>query len=139
MKDLLRKFVPTYSKALLEDEKVAKEISSVEIVGFSSPTYKGRYIDPQSLSDADKTAVAYNLDLSFNRAKSIFTYMFNKNEMTYQHQKDLLPLVKVTGRSFLAEEVKGRDIASGLDHKDYCAKYNCEKSQKVIIRFNLKD
>jgi hypothetical protein len=65
--------------------------------------------------------------------------MFNKNEMIYQHQKDMLPLVKVTGRSFLAEEVKGRDIASGLDHKDYCAKYNCEKSQKVIIRFNLKD
>ncbi len=139
MKELLRKFVPTYSKALLEDEKVAKEISSVEIVGFSSPTYKGRYVDPQSLSDADKTAVAYNLDLSYNRAKSIFTYMFNKNEMVYQHQKDMLPLVKVTGRSFLAEEVKGRDIASGLDHKDYCAKYNCEKSQKVIIRFNLKD
>ncbi len=139
MKELLRKFVPTYSKALLEDEKIAKEISSVEIVGFSSPTYKGRYVDPQSLSDADKTAVSYNLDLSFNRAKSIFSYMFNKKEMIYQHQKDMLPLVKVTGRSFLAEEVKGRDIASGLDHKDYCAKYNCEKSQKVIIRFNLKD
>ncbi len=139
MKDILRKFVPTYSKALLEDEKIAKEISSVEIVGFSSPTYKGKYVDPQSLSDSDKTAVSYNLDLSFNRAKSIFTYMFNKNEMTYQHQKDLLPLVKVTGRSFLAEEVKGRDIASGLSHKEYCQKYNCDKSQKVIIRFNLKD
>ncbi|MES2528720.1 MAG: hypothetical protein V4598_16670 [Bdellovibrionota bacterium] len=139
MKEILRKFVPTYSKALLEDEKVAKEISSVEIVGFSSPTYKGKYIDPQSLSDDDKAAVAYNLDLSYNRAKSIFSYIFDKKEMSYLHQKELLPLVKVTGRSFLAEEVKGRDIASGLNHKDYCAKYNCEKSQKVIIRFNLKD
>lgn len=139
MKDILRKFVPTYSKALLEDEKVAKEISSVEIVGFSSPTYKGKYIDPTSLSDTDKTAVAYNLDLSYNRAKSIFSYMFDKKEMNYAYQKDMLPLVKVTGRSFLAEEVKGRDIASGLSHKDYCQKYNCEKSQKVIIRFNLKD
>lgn len=139
MKEILRKFVPTYSKALLEDEKVAKEISSVEIVGFSSPTYKGKYIDPTSLSDQDKTAVAYNLDLSYNRAKSIFSYMFDKNEMNYKYQKDMLPLVKVTGRSFLAEEVKGRDIASGLSHKEYCQKYNCEKSQKVIIRFNLKD
>ncbi len=139
MKEILQKFVPTYSKALLEDEKVAREISSVEIVGFSSPTYKGKYIDPQSLSDEDKAAVAYNLDLSYNRAKSIFSYIFDKKEMAYKHQKELLPLVKVTGRSFLAEEVKGRDIASGLNHKDYCAKYNCEKSQKVIIRFNLKD
>ncbi|WPU65716.1 hypothetical protein [Peredibacter starrii] len=139
MKEVLKKFVPTYSKSLLEDEKVAKEISSVEIVGFSSPTYKGKYVDPQSLADGDRAAVSYNLDLSYNRAKSIFNYMFDKKSMTYQHQKDMLPLVKVTGRSFLAEGVQGRDIASGLDMKDYCAKYNCEKSQKVIIRFNLKD
>ena len=139
MKQVLQKFVPTYSKSLLEDEKVAKEISSVEIVGFSSPTYQGRYVDPQSLAEKDRAAVSYNLDLSYNRAKSIFNYMFDKKAMTYQHQKDLLPLVKVTGRSFLAEEVKGRNIASGLSIKDYCAQYNCEKSQKVIIRFNLKD
>lgn len=139
MKQVLQKFVPTYSKSLLEDEKVAKEISSVEIVGFSSPTYQGRYVDPSSLADKDRAAVSYNLDLSYNRAKSIFNYMFDKNQMTYTHQKDLLPLVKVTGRSFLAEEVKGRNIASGLAIKDYCAQYNCEKSQKVIIRFNLKD
>lgn len=139
MKDVLKKFVPTYSKSLLEDEKIAKEISSVEIVGFSSPTYKGKYVDPKSLAEHDRAAVSYNLDLSFNRAKSIFNYMFDKKNMTYQYQKDMLPLVKVTGRSFLAEGVQGRDIASGLDMKDYCAKYNCEKSQKVIIRFNLKD
>lgn len=139
MKQVLQKFVPTYSKSLLEDEKVAKEISSVEIVGFSSPTYQGRYVDPASLDVKDRAAVSYNLDLSYNRAKSIFNYMFDKNTMTYAHQKDMLPLVKVTGRSFLAEEVKGRNIASGLAIKDYCAQYNCEKSQKVIIRFNLKD
>lgn len=139
MREVLQKFVPTYSKSLLEDEKVAKEISSVEIIGFSSPTYKGRYVDPQSLDENDRAAVSYNLDLSYNRAKSIFSYIFDKKSMTYKHQKDLLPLVKVTGRSFLAEEVKGRDIASGLEVKDYCAKHNCEKSQKVIIRFNLKD
>lgn len=139
MMNILKKFVPTYSKSLLEDEKVAKEISSVEIIGFSSPTYKGQYVDPQSLAEKDRAAVSYNLDLSYNRAKSIFNYMFDKKNMNYDYQKEMLPLVKVTGRSFLAEEVKGRDIASGLAIKDYCAKYNCEKSQKVIIRFNLKD
>lgn len=139
MKAILQKFIPTYSQSLLSDQKVAKEIQSVEIIGFSSPTYQGRYIDPQSLKESDRAAVSYNLDLSYNRAKSIFSYIFDKKNMTYQYQKELLPLVKVTGRSFLAEEVKGRDIASGLSHKDYCAKYGCEKSQKVIIKFNLKD
>lgn len=139
MKEILKKFVPTYSKSLLEDPKVAKEISSVEIIGFSSPTYQGRYVDPQSLKDEDRTAISYNLDLSYNRAKSIFSYIFDKKNMEYEHQQQLLPMVKVTGRSFLAEEVKGRDIASGLTHNEYCAKYNCAKSQKVIIKFNLKD
>lgn len=139
MRQTLKKFVPTYSKSLLEDEKIAKEISSVEIIGFSSPTYRGRYVDPQSLKEEDRAAVSYNLDLSYNRAKSIFTYMFDKKKLKYQYQKDLLPLVKVTGRSFLAEGVQGRSIASGLSIKDYCSKYNCEKSQKVIIKFNLKD
>lgn len=139
MKQILKKFVPTYSKSLFQDEKVSKEISSVEIIGFSSPTYQGRYVDPQSLSERDRAAVAYNLDLSFNRAKSIFSYIFDKKSMNYTHQQELLPLVKVTGRSFLAEGVKSRDIASALTIKDYCQKYNCAKSQKVIIRFNLKD
>lgn len=139
MREILKKFVPTYSKSLLEDQKIAQEISNVEIIGFSSPTYKGQYVDPQSLAEKDRAAVSYNLDLSYNRAKSIFNYMFDQKNMNYQYQKDMLPLVKVTGRSFLAEEVKGRNIASGLPIKDYCAKFKCEKSQKVIIRFNLKD
>lgn len=139
MMEVMKKFVPTYSKSLLEDEKIAKEISSVEIVGFSSPTYRGKYVDPKSLADSDRAAVSYNLDLSYGRAKSIFNYIFDKKNMTYEYQKEMLPLVKVTGRSFLAEGVSGRDIESGLDMKTYCKKYNCEKSQKVIIRFNLKD
>ena len=91
------------------------------------------------MNENDRAAVNYNLDLSYKRAKSIFSYIFDKKNTKYDYQKDLLPLVKVTGRSFLAEGVKGRDIASGLNIKDYCAKYECEKSQKVIIRFNMKD
>lgn len=139
MRETLMKFVPAYSKSLLEDEKVAKEISNIEIIGFSSPTYKGKYVDPSSLREEDRAAVSYNLDLSYNRAKSIFSYIFDEKEMQYQYQKDLLPLVKVTGRSFLAEGVQGRDVASGLSVREYCQKYECDKSQKVIIKFNLKD
>jgi hypothetical protein len=139
MKDVLKKFIPTYSQTLLSDQNIAKEISSVEIIGFSSPTYKGKYIDPSSLDENDRAAIEYNLDLSYQRAKSIFGYIFDKKSMTYQKQKDLLPLVKVTGRSYLAEEIKGRDIASGINHKEYCKKFDCKKSQKVLIKFNLKD
>src|SRR5690606_2806687 len=104
-----------------------------------SPTYRGKYVDPQSLSQDDRTAVNYNLDLSYQRARSIFNQIFDTKKMQYENQKKLLPLVKVTGRSFLSDGVKGKDLKSGMDHKEYCAKYNCKKEQKVIIKFNLRD
>lgn len=139
MKNILKKFIPIYSQSLFEDEKVAQKLSSVEIIGFASPTYKGKYVDPKSLKPKDKKAVSYNLDLSYNRAKSIFNYIFDTKKLNYQHQKDLLSLVKVTGRSFLAEGAKGLDVKSGLTQKEYCKKFDCKKSQKVFIKFNLQD
>ena len=135
----LKKFMPIYSKSLFEDRKTAEKISNIEIIGFASPTYKGKYIDPSSLKPSDQQAVNYNLDLSFNRAKSIFNHIFDTKKMKYKFQKRIRPLVKVTGRSFLAEGTQGRNIASGLGQKQYCQKYDCKKSQRVIIKFNLKD
>lgn len=139
MKQILKKFVPTYSSSLLGDENIAEKISSVEIIGFASPTYRGKYIDPQSLSPEDRAAVRYNLDLSYKRAKSIFDYIFDTEKMTYRHQKKLLPLVKVTGRSFLSKGIQGKDLDTGMSRKKYCAKYNCKKEQRVIIKFNLSN
>jgi chromosome segregation ATPase len=139
MRDTLEKFMPVYAKSLFQDMAVSKKIDSVEIIGFSSPTYAGKYIDPRTLSPDDKQAVNYNLDLSFQRAKSIFQYIFDTQKMRYDYQKELLPLVKVTGRSFLAEEIKGKDMNSALTQEEFCRKFSCEKSQKVVIKFNLKN
>jgi len=139
MEKTLRKFMPLYAKSLFKNENIAKNIESVEIVGFSSPTYKGKYIDPQSLSQDDRNAVNYNLDLSYQRARSIFNQIFDTKKMQYENQKKLLPLVKVTGWSFLAEGIKGTDVQNGMSHKEYCEKYNCKKDQKVIIKFNLRN
>jgi DNA repair exonuclease SbcCD ATPase subunit len=138
MRNILNKFIPRYAKGLLSDPKMAKKVKSVEIVGFASPTYGGKYIDPKSLDPKDQAAVAYNLDLSFNRAKSIFKYIFDTNKLKYKEQKNLLPLVKVTGRSFLAEGIEGKGIKEGIDSKTFCKKFDCKKAQKVIIKFNLK-
>jgi hypothetical protein len=48
-------------------------------------------------------------------------------------------MVKVSGRSFLHDAVKGRDVDSGISVKEFCAKFDCMKEQKVIIKFNMKD
>lgn len=137
MAKILEQAMPVYSASLLDNPKVAEKIQNVEIVGFASPTFKGKYIDPSSLSPSDREAVNFNLDLSYQRARSIFNYVFDKNKMSFKHQQDLLPLVKVTGRSFLANE---RDKASaGSKSEAFCQKNDCAKLQRVIIKFTLKD
>lgn len=138
MRDILQKAMPAYSASLFNDPKIAQKIQSVEIVGFASPTYKGKFINPKSLDPADRKAVNYNLDLSYNRARSIFNYVFDKNKMSFSHQKQLLPLVKVTGRSFLSDD-DSRTPAGNGSAEDFCRKNDCAKLQRVIIKFTLKD
>lgn len=137
MINIIRKAVPNYSRSLFQDPKIANKIQNVEIVGFASPTYKGKYIDPRSLDPADRQAVQYNLDLSYQRAKSIFSVIFDKNQMEFEHQKQLLPLVKVTGRSFFSNQ-DSRGVANESG-RSFCEKNDCAKLQRVIIKFNLKD
>lgn len=137
MINIIRQAVPTYSKSLFQDPKIASKIQNVEIVGFASPTYKGKYVDPKSLDPQDRQAVNYNLDLSYARAKSIFSVIFDKNQMEFEHQKQLLPLVKVTGRSFFSN-VDQRGVANE-SRRSFCEKNDCAKLQRVIIKFNLKD
>lgn len=139
MESKLKKFIPLYSKSLFKDPKIASKIASIDLIGFASPTYKGKYVDPQSLADTDRDAVNYNLDLSYQRARSIFGYVFDRNKMQFADQKRLLGMVKVSGRSFLHEAVKGRDVANGISVKEFCSKFDCLQEQKVIIKFNMKD
>jgi len=139
MKATLKKFMPAYSKSLLQDKEIASKIKSVKIVGFASPTYKGRYVDPRSLRSEDREAAKYNLELSYKRAESIYDYIFDKRYMSYQYQKEILPMVEVAGRSYFAEgEEKQREIASNLPSGEYCKKFDCKKSQRVIIKFDMK-
>jgi len=65
--------------------------------------------------------------------------MTDVEKMQFNYQKKIIPMIKVTGRSYLADGVEGRNLASGLDRREYCKQFDCKKSQKVIIRFNLKD
>ncbi len=48
MKGVLEKAMPIYSKSLFGNPKVSEKISAVEVIGFASPTYQGRFIDPKS-------------------------------------------------------------------------------------------
>lgn len=134
MKGVLQKAMPVYAKSLFGNAKVASEISAVEIIGFASPTYKGKVVDPYSTSPEDREALKYNMDLSYQRAKSIFNYILDEKNMQFSHRDTMVPNLKVSGRSFLDLMKTDRSIASA---QDYCQKYDCKKSQRVIIKFNM--
>lgn len=135
MKGVLERAMPIYSKSLFGNPKVSDKISAVEIIGFASPTYQGRFIDPQSAKAEDKVALKYNMDLSYRRANSIFTYMLDQQNVQFDHQKELLSLMKVSGRSFLeVMKVQNRNVASAAE---FCKQNDCKKAQRVIIRFSM--
>lgn len=138
MEDTLRKAIPVYAKSLFGNEELASQIASVEIIGFASPTYGGRPVNPKSLASSDRVAVNYNLDLSYRRARSIFDYIFDTEKMKFDSQSTMLPLIEVTGRSFFSEDIKPGD-SGRLSIDEFCGQYNCSKSQRVIIKFGLLD
>ncbi len=134
MKSTLQKAMPSYAKSLFGNPKIASQISAVEVIGFASPTYGGKIVDPYSSKPQDREALKYNMDLSYKRAKSIFNYILDEKEMNFSHRNSLVPALKVSGRSFLDLMKIDRNIASV---QDYCEKYDCKKSQRVIIKFNM--
>ncbi len=134
MRNVLRKAMPVYSKSLFGNPTVSNQISAVEVIGFASPTYKGKFVDPNSSKPADREALKYNMDLSYKRAKSIFNYILDEKEMNFEHRQTLVPNLKVSGRSFLDLMKMDRNVASA---DEYCKKNDCKKAQRVIIRFSM--
>lgn len=137
MKARLREFMPIYAESLLSDPDVADRIESVDIIGFASPTFAGRYINPSSIDPRDRQAIRYNTDLSINRARSVFNYIIDTDKISYSRQQDIQALLKVSGRSFFSGALEGRAPAQEMSKSEFCELYNCKQEQRVIIRFDL--
>lgn len=135
MRNVIEKAMPIYSKSLFGNPKVANKISNVEIIGFASPTYQGRFIDPKSTKPEDKAALKYNMDLSYKRANAIFQHIVDEKTPGFSNQQELMSLMKVSGRSFLdVFKVKDRNIATAAE---FCRVNDCRKAQRVIVRFSI--
>ena len=138
MESVIRKAIPVYAKSLFGNQSLSPLITSVEIIGFASPTYAGKPVDPTTLSASNRIAVNYNLDLSYRRARSIFEYVFDTNKINFTYQNRMVHLINVTGRSFFSERIDPKDTG-GLTIEEFCGQYNCMKSQRVIIKFGLSN
>jgi outer membrane protein OmpA-like peptidoglycan-associated protein len=135
MKEIIERAMPVYSRSLFGNQKIASKISAVEIIGFASPTYQGRFVDPNSNKPKDRAALKYNMDLSYRRANSIFNYLVEEQGPEFEYKHGLMSLMKVSGRSFLeVMKVSGRKPATA---GEFCRKNDCKKAQKVIVRFSM--
>ena len=139
MKMTLDKFIPIYARSLFSDPKVADKVANVEIIGFASSTYKGKYVNPRSVRPEDKEAINYNLKLSFGRANAIFNHVFKESSLSEEEKKRLIGMMKVVGQGYLPEGRNPAEIPSGVSEKEFCKQYNCKRAQKVVVKFNMKD
>lgn len=144
MKKKLREVLPVYSDAVFSDKAKLDRIESFEIVGYSSPIFGSKYVNPKELSAKNYWALNYNLDLSYRRARSVFKYIFNPYKAkAFTKKQQMFQMTKVSGRSYLEGRVPQSVSANGkknkkISWKEYCAKYDCDQQQKVVIKFNLK-
>jgi chromosome segregation ATPase len=139
MKSTLDKFIPIYARSLFSDPKVSEKVANVEIIGFASSTYRGKYVNPRSVRPEDKEAINYNLKLSFGRANAIFNHVLKEGALSEAEKKRLVPMMKVVGQGYLPEGRNPAEIPSGISEKEFCKKFNCKRAQKVVVKFNMKD
>lgn len=144
MKETLKKVIPVFAKTVFKDRRVYSKISTIQLLGYASPIWKGKLLSIDETSDDAREALRYNMDLSYRRAKSIFEYVFNPQEMDYSHQQEMLRLTRVSSLSYIVSKLEPipenerKDIPEWLSEgRKICRQYNCREWHKVSIKFEF--
>ncbi len=134
-KEKLKTLISIYSKQLFQHEKIRERIKAVSFIGHASPRYNSKVLDPL---DASEEAFQYNMELSTKRAQSVANLIFSPDFGKFEYKDTLRAKTMVSGRGFSTPipSVK-RNLASVGDTK--CGSYDCRKSRRVEIIFELRD
>ncbi len=130
-KEKLQMLIPTYVEALLGQKDIANLVEQIQIAGHASPRYKYKHFEPL---EGSEDAYQYNLNLSFNRARQVTSYVFSKEMGEFAFRPELKNMIVVTGFSFMQPV--------GLQENNIleaCGTYDCGKSRRVEISFKLKE
>lgn len=137
MVQMIRKFFPVFTQVIFADPTVSRRIDSIELIGFASPVYAGGFVYQDARSAFGRKALKYNMDLSYRRALSIFNYIFNPENITFEYQRTLLRKTKVISKSHLGTELQKKKNVESIENKKFCEIYACDEWHKVSIRFNF--
>lgn len=132
-KKTLKKIIPLYSATLLGDKDTASNISTFNITGHASPTYRGKCVNPKF---KNTRAYNYNLHLSSMRAESVTKYLFSTHSFDFVNKWEMRGLTNSVGKSFSEPILLNRSIAS---QKESCFGHDVKNSQRVELSFTLKD
>lgn len=142
-KNILKKIIPIYAEVLLGDDKVYKQISSINMEGHSSPSFGGKYV---SLTEFNPQAYRFNMRLSSLRASSVAGYLMSKEIGDYPHKEKMKILLQSVGFGYMRPIAKDlvlrKPASSSVKQKtarESCGPWDCYKSQRVQINFILKD
>ena len=135
MKSFLRIMIPKYAKSIYGNKDAAAHVESLKLSGMASPIYRGVYIDINDKSSETEKARKYNMALSNNRAKALYDFIFDDDEMgDYEFRSRLEADMSIAALGFQnATPVK--DELVGKPAK--CIEYDCKQEQATVLEFRL--
>ena len=135
MKDFLRTVIPKYAKAIYGNKDAAEHVQSLKISGMTSPVYGGVYIDINDKSPETEIARKYNMELSNRRAKAMYDFIFDKDEMgDYEFRSRLKADMSIEALGFQ----RATPVPDNLIGKPAtCKEYDCEQERVTVLQFNV--
>ena len=135
MKSFLRAMIPRYAQSIYGNGDAATHVESLNISGMASPVYRGVYIDIFDQSPETETARQYNMTLSNRRAESLYSFIFNADEMgDYEFRTRMEQDMSIAALGFQnATPVKDELVGKPAR----CIEYDCQQEQATILQFQL--
>jgi outer membrane protein OmpA-like peptidoglycan-associated protein len=135
MKSILRIMIPKYARGIYGNKDAAAHVESLKISGMTSPVYRGVYIDINDKSPGTERAREYNMSLSNRRARAMYDFIFDEDEMgDYEFRSRLKADMSIAALGFQnATPVK--DELVGKPAK--CIEYDCKQERATVLQFRL--
>jgi hypothetical protein len=135
MKSFLRIMIPKYAKSIYGNKDAAVHVESLKISGMASPVYRGVYIDILDKSPRTEKARKFNMTLSNKRAKALYDFIFDENEMgDFEFRSRLKADMSIAAMGFQnATPVKPELLGKPAK----CIAYDCKQEQATVLEFRL--
>ncbi len=135
MKEFLRVVIPRYARSIYDNPEAAKHIESLKISGMTSPVYRGRYVDINDTSPATARARKFNMSLSENRARAMYNFIFDENEIgDYEYRERMKADMSTSAVGYQDAKPVPAELVGKIAK---CEEYDCRQEQATILQFTV--